>query len=195
MMSSVVVLLAASLSLAQDDPTCYAEVEQDLNCNSIDVRDESAVDLTDPECAENTDTDGVTFPNADYYFDYTSYGCGLPVYDLDADGDGFSYGGLSVGSVSLFLTCDNCPNDYNPDQADFDCDTVGNPCDNCPDIKNPNQSDLDEDGLGDSCDGCPLAFDPAQTDIDGDGIGDACDNCTELSNPLQDDLDKDAVGN
>jgi hypothetical protein len=40
---------------------------------------------------------------------------------------------------------DNCPDDYNPDQADSDGDGVGNACDNCWDVPNPEQYDSDND--------------------------------------------------
>jgi len=38
---------------------------------------------------------------------------------------------------------DNCPNDFNPDQADSDTDKIGDVCDNCPNNSNPNQDDYD----------------------------------------------------
>lgn len=58
---------------------------------------------------------------------------------------------------------DNCPETYNPDQANGDGDDLGDVCDNCPEVSNPDQSDLDSDGLGDACDPC--------TDADDDGYG------------------------
>ena len=57
---------------------------------------------------------------------------------MDEDGDGFAYGSLELTtnsdgvSLSVSLSCDNCELDYNPDQADYDCDTIGDPCDTCP---------------------------------------------------------------
>jgi len=40
--------------------------------------------------------------------------------------------------------CDNCPLVYNPDQADFDNDSVGDVCDNCIDTPNTGQNDTTE---------------------------------------------------
>lgn len=100
----------------------------------------------------------------------------------DGDGDGF-------GSA-----CDNCPDTYNPDQADADGDGVGDLCDICPDSSNPNQEDSDGDDLGDICDNCPDVQNPNQEDIDGDDLGDLCDNCSEISNPDQIDADGDGIG-
>ena len=63
------------LALLGAKAPCYTEIEQDLNCNGIDHRDERAVDLTDPLCAAETDTFGNPWPNADYYIGYQSFGC------------------------------------------------------------------------------------------------------------------------
>jgi len=52
----------------------------------------------------------------------------------------------------IVSTGDNCPWDWNIDQADADADGVGDVCDNCPDDVNPGQEDCDEDGVGDICD-------------------------------------------
>lgn len=88
----------------------------------------------------------------------------------DSDGDG------------ILDANDNCPNVYNPDQANFDDDALGNACDpdddndgipdaqdNCQYDYNPQQYDTDKDGIGDACD----------TDIDGDNVVDAVDACLD----------------
>jgi hypothetical protein len=122
---------------------------------------------------------------------------------LDIDGDGITF------------YSDNCPNAYNPSQANSDADLFGDACDNCPTVANNDQADNDEDGLGDACDicpsdplndsdgdgvcgsvdNCPGVSNPTQADIDVDGVGDACDNCVAVVNPTQADADGDGVGN
>ena len=89
-------------------------------------------------------------------------------------------------------------------ELDSDSDGILNPVDNCPDNWNPGQADSDGDGLGDVCDpdrdgdgimdntplglqkctggqttdcydNCPSIPNPDQTDTDGDRTGDACE--------------------
>jgi len=48
--------------------------------------------------------------------------------------------------------------------------------DNCPDDFNPDQASTDPDGVGDACDVCPGLADVVQADADGDGVGDACED-------------------
>ena len=209
--------------LAVQALACDSDVWQDLNCNSVDVADEPAVDLTDPVCLAWTDADGIPFPNADWYFDYTSYGCAIPVSTLDLDEDGHSDGVVKLSATDFYpdlvltFACDNCPTDPNRDQTDTDCDDVGDVCDNCPVIRNRTQSDVDGDGhgaecdncrivynvdqadrdgdlVGDLCDLCPTAVDPDQLDGDGDEVGDACDNCPFDPNEEQTDADGDRIG-
>ncbi|MES2643374.1 MAG: putative metal-binding motif-containing protein [Myxococcota bacterium] len=172
---------------------------QDLNCNGVDVVDEVPVDLTIPACLANTNTNGIPLPNADYYYDYVSYGCLVPVTGLDIDRDGLGGGDLSLmpderfPDVVVTLTCDNCPEIWNREQVDTDCDNVGDACDNCVDVPNPTQDDRDEDGLGDFCDSCPIdAFVP-QDDFDEDGMGDWCDICPDVASTGADE-DRDLIG-
>ncbi len=78
----------------------------------------------------------------------------------DSDGDGVPD------------ACDNCPSEFNPDQADTDGDGIGDACDNCWDISNPDQQDCDGDGIGDVCD----------DDVDGDGVPNGDDVCPYTPN-------------
>jgi hypothetical protein len=100
----------------------------------------------------------------------------------DTDGDG--YGPSGPGFVGMPCGDDNCPELYNPDQANSDGDSYGDACDNCPDLASPVTRDVDNDGLGDPCD----------PDDDNDGIADSVDNCHFAYNPDQLDSDSDGVG-
>ena len=88
---------------------CYTNLNQDMNCITIDVQEEGVVDLLHPECDPES-------PLQDYYFDYTSFGCLIPTYDMDEDGDGFAYGSIELTtnsdgvSLSVSLSCDNYVN-------------------------------------------------------------------------------------
>ncbi len=89
---------------------------------------------------------------------------------------------------------DNCPETYNPSQADLDIDGIGDACDEC--------TDSDGDGHGDpefaanTCpdDNCPDQSNGDQGDLDADGVGNECDNCLFVSNPGQDDADLNGIG-
>ena len=150
--------LALQAAPAHAQEACFNDMRQDLNCNAISVTDERAVDLTDPTCLAATDDDGNPWPNADYYYDYWSYGCQFPVSDLDVDSDGLGGGTLTYPEGAAYpdlvavLACDNCPEIPNNDQADLDCDNVGDVCDNCIDIPNNDQRNDDSDPLGTACD-------------------------------------------
>ena len=72
---------------------------------------------------------------------------------------------------------------------DSDGDDVASSADNCPLDFNPNQADADGDGVGDVCEG------GGGVDRDGDGIADAGDNCPDDANPSQSDSDADSIGN
>ena len=79
----------------------------------------------------------------------------------DGDADGYPDG------------CDNCPEDSNPDQADFDGDSEGDACD----------TDDDNDGVLDVDDDCPLE-DATGSDADVDGCIDTFDGMTDLIGEL-----------
>ena len=151
------------------------------------------------------DDDGDGTPTAEESPDPN--GDGDPADAADSDGDGRpdfiddDGDGDDVPDVR-----DNCRGRFNPDQADFDGDGMGDACgdsdgdgvvdadDNCPAAPNPDQADGDLDGVGDACDRCPDDLDPDRADRDGDAIGDACDNCPAAPNADQADLDGDADG-
>jgi hypothetical protein len=90
-------------------------------------------------------------------------------HDLTVDG-GIDRCFFDYDSDGILDKDDNCPRNYNPDQADGDGDSTGDACDEKPSV---HWGDIDEDGhVGDNC---PEVFNPDQSDTDGDGMGDACD--------------------
>lgn len=200
-------------------------VRQDLNCNAIDVADEPPVDPHAPQCSTHTDLDGNVTDSQDFYFDYGQSGCVHPLDSVDGDGDWIGGGQVVIPSQnpypwSIFTLCDNCSSFFNPDQLDFDCDTVGDLCDLCP--FHAGGDDFDGDGVGDACDVCPLAYNPVTqdpadcsgippqppacvpdcvgftevcSDVDDDDLDDTCDYCFgdfEFADSV--DSDDDTVG-
>jgi hypothetical protein len=94
------------------------------------------------------------FEAADYYL-AGSDPMGLAICDIDGNGSqDIVVTNLVPPSISILLNTDNCPDLYNPDQADADSDGVGDLCDNCPDVYNPLQEDTDENSVGDACESC-----------------------------------------
>ncbi|MEZ4320155.1 MAG: thrombospondin type 3 repeat-containing protein [Myxococcota bacterium] len=202
--------LLYAMRLERPASTCYQDfVGQDYNCNSVDVEDDELVDLTDPECLINVDENGQPFESADYYYDYASYGCMFFTPPLDADGDLLGGGQIMIprpdGQMipwGTFNLCDNCADDFNPEQQDVDCDQVGDLCDNCLYTPNPDQFNGwipdgvmdDGDCWGTACDNCPMLANPLQENEDGDMWGDDCDNCPLIPNDDQADFDEDGVG-
>ena len=186
-------------------------VFQDLNCNGIDVFDEQTFDPEiDGQCLANTDPGtGLPYDNTDYYYDFYRFICEYPVDTYDNDLDQLSAGNFVIRTERqpqdwevYELTCDNCPDYYNPNQYDTDLDGTGDLCDNCPYVAPVmNGGDRDGDSLGDICDNCPNLVNPDQYDQDGDSFGDACDVCPEVYDPWIDarsgrqlDLDGDSWG-
>jgi hypothetical protein len=93
---------------------------------------------------------------------------------------------------------DDCPLEWNLNQADFDADGVGDVCDeeqdgDCipdesdaqPRVAQPAGADTDSDTVPDACD----------IDDDGDSVIDRQDNCARVANFDQVDADVDGVGN
>lgn len=90
-------------------------------------------------------------------------------FDNDVDRDG------------VLTHLDNCPRNFNPDQADSDHDRVGNACDTCP---WDNRNDHDDDGVCGNDDNCDEYPNPGQENCNevAEGFhtpskiwGDACD--------------------
>jgi len=167
---------------------------------------------------KDSDSDGVydcvdncpTVANADQA-DADKDGIG-DACDPDADNDGIPDDGDQSGKAGdnpcrggNTENCDdNCPTDYNADQADADGDGIGDVCDPFPDIP---AGDSDGDGIEDAFDNCPDIPNADQADADGDDIGDACDpdddndgipddndNCPLVANHSQDNTDGDDLG-
>ena len=96
---------------------CYTNLNQDMNCNTIDVQEEGVVDLLHPECDPE-------FPLQDYYFDYTSFGCLIPTYDMDEDGDGYEVGDdCNDNDNSIYPGAEETPEDGIDSNCNNDDDT------------------------------------------------------------------------
>ncbi len=119
----------------------------------------------------------------------TLNGYALEVVELCVDGELCA---PDLDTDGILNALDNCPEDWNPNQADTDGDGPGDACDACP--LDP-LNDADQDTYCGSVDNCPAIANADQADGDEDTIGDACDNCPETANLNQQDTDLDGVGN
>ena len=121
-------------------------------------------------CAADADgTDNILWIRAyDYRFQPNYYGGDTPI---SQEFMSFHVGGgtppVDTDNDGIPDNIDNCPNVYNPDQADSDNDGVGDACDT--------GTDSDGDGVPDGEDNCPHTYNPDQADSDNDGVGDACE--------------------
>ena len=193
----IILLLTSMFAFAQETDCALDEEEVDINCNGTPYEDEPPVDATLDLCQAAIEINPEA-TSQDWFYDYASFGCQYYLGEQEADEDGRGGGQITISSGDspdriTTLTCDNCPEDFNPLQEDVDCDAVGDLCDNCPEINNPNQFDADMDGIGDDCDLC-VRIPSDNSDADGDFVGDQCDNCIDLVNPLQGDTDEDGFG-
>ena len=107
-------------------------------------------------------------------------------FDQDGDGFTICEGDcddfnafVNPGAEEICDTFDNDCDGLVDEGFDQDNDTIADCIDNCPNVPNPDQADADCDGVGDLCDQWPGCDDKA--DSDGDGISD-CIDLDELSN-------------
>ncbi len=163
---------------------CVNSIETaQFNVNSVTIQLESIVDSsgidyeaylplrdfgTIPGCGEVIGLDMRLQVEKNGAYAYTDLpAVGFLDFQISSAGDG-------VGDV-----CDNCPDDYNPDQYDEDEDLVGDACDNCPYVANSDQSDKDGDAWIDNLDGTKTLCvrdncggDECDSDDDNDGLED-----------------------
>jgi hypothetical protein len=179
------VVLAATLAFAA--PAFAVDSDGDFIANEFDncpfthnpEQEDLDGDNTGDACddTDNRDPDNDGHPNS-------SDNCpSVPNNQEDMDGDGVGNAcdpDSDVDADGWVDSSDNCPLDFNPDQADSDSDGIGDACD---------ISDVDGDGVRDQLDNCPGTFNPAQTDADRDGKGAACD--TKELPTSQEDCTKD----
>jgi hypothetical protein len=135
-------------------PTTYNPDERDFNLNG-----------TGDACDPDADGDGVL--NASDLCAFTPLGQspdvnGCSQVQVDQDLDGKCDPGKS--SPTLCTGTDNCPAAYNPGQADWNSNGIGDTCE-----------DFDNDGSFDVQDNCRAVYNPFQEDINSNGVGDACD--------------------
>ena len=115
------------------------------------------------------------------------------------DADETAAGSDPLNAASTPEVCDGVDNDLNEGVDEGfgtdDSDRDGVTCDNCPTNWNSNQANRDGDAHGDACDNCPTTPNSAQENGDGDRAGDACDFCPAFStNWLVKEGDSDCDG-
>ena len=144
-----------------------------------------------PEMIDNGSTDNCAIKKMD--LDSVNFGCGdegenvvvLKVTDFEGNT------AIASATVTVVNNYQDSNNDGIKDNCDNDDDkdSVADSIDNCPTQFNPDQADNDEDGLGDVCDedddndgvldafdNCQFISNPLQEDRDKNGVGDVCDS-------------------
>lgn len=136
--------------------------------------------------ASNSSASISYYPNANSGYSYDGFTVNLS--DVDDDG---------VEDI-----VDNCKNTPNPNQSDYDSDSIGDVCDDDIDGDSITNS-VPYDGTGE--DKCPFEYASISQDSDqdgcidnldqdGDGVLDRTDNCIYVQNPNQANMDGDAQG-
>jgi outer membrane protein OmpA-like peptidoglycan-associated protein len=189
------------------DKFCWEDgVNQDRNCDAVDVADHELVDTDDPTCFDQTDPVTGEPLSQDNFAEYGGYACEYYVGDQDFDLDGLVFYDIETATPDpsnpagphkiIQLQCDNCPGDANHYQLDADCDNIGEGgdlCDMCPRHPGPT-GNYDDDCHGDICDNCMYVDNVDQANRDDDTFGDVCDNCPYLTNEDQLDCEQEVSG-
>lgn len=178
-----------------------SDVTIDVLANDFDLNQCSGFVLVPPRIT-GVVSDGkgvVTISPAGYFVNYDPRGHFNDIEEGDTVTESFIYTIEDDGFATVTVTItgtgdtdsdndgipddqDNCPDDHNPDQADFDGDGKGDVCDD----------DDDNDGVPDDQDAFP--YDPNEwQDSDGDGVGDNQDAFPNNPNEWE-DTDGDGIG-
>ena len=124
------------------------------SCGALYLNDGAEAYEVDPDTGlPLMDPDGIWLPP----IATTEALCLAAVFDVDGSG-GIVYDGTGDedgdGISDYEEACGSCQSDPCL-PSDRDGDGVADECDNCPDTFNPDQADSDGDGIGDACDTCP----------------------------------------
>lgn len=200
--------------------SCDVDYDNDGLDNDVDTCPYDA-DPTNADSDGDGEGDACANQDGDAWLD-TEDGCPLnvdyAVYDKDGDGI-WDQCDIDLDGDGIDNSEDVCWTVYDPEQADFDKDGVGDLCgdadgdgiidqdDACPLDRDSFPLDRDNDGLLDACedsdddndgvpdetDTCPWDYDNDNVDSDGDGFGDVCDQCPTISDTTNRDLNKNGI--
>lgn len=127
--------------------------------NALDCNDNGFSDALEIFIGSETDCNGNGIPDS----------C-EPAPETDCNGNGVCDAVDIAGGSSADCNANGTPDECEP-QTDSDADGVIDICDNCPDLFNPEQADCDDDGIGDAC----ALAEELVDDCNGNGVPDACD--------------------